>query len=176
MSQGTTMGVFLKRRGLIEMAIHIEEDGRQAYEYFETRAEDPGLKSLWALLKGEEEAHARFFKSLLKTLPKTEAEQDGGAASDTFARALASSYVFTERRLAKVLTEDLRSDLDALAYGIYIEKESIFAYITLRDHIPPADAPMLDRIVEEEKRHLAKLTARVEGLPRAGSGSVQRDD
>jgi rubrerythrin len=151
--------IFLKGRGLLDLAIHIEESGRQAYEYFESRARDKKLKSLWALLKDEETAHAGYFKGLQRSLPEDEAQRASTAGSEAFVRALASSYVFTERRLAKVLLEDLRSELDAIAYGIFIEKESILTYITLKDHVPPRDIPVIDRIIAEEKRHLAKLLA-----------------
>ncbi|MCX5796371.1 MAG: hypothetical protein NTY77_12840 [Elusimicrobia bacterium] len=158
----TNMAVFLQSRELIALAIHIEESGRQAYEYFESRAVDEKLRSLWALLKGEESAHSRCFEDMLRALPS--AAQTASGAPEGFARAVASSYVFTERRLAKVLLEDVSTDLDALAYGVYIEKESIFTYITLKDHLPPGDLPIVDRIIEEEKRHLVKLAALIESI------------
>lgn len=173
--RGSDQGIFLKSRGLIELAIHIEESGRQAYEYFESCAGDEKLKGIWARLKGEEAAHTLIFKGMLQALPKDAAEQASADGLEAFVRALASSYVFTERRLAKVLLEDLRCDLDALAYGVFIEKESIFAYITLKDHVPPKDLPVVDRIIEEERRHLIQLTALIaelSGVQAAGKSDV----
>ena len=158
------MGVFLKSWDLINLAIHIEESGRQAYEYFESRAVDEKLRSLWALLKGEEIAHARVFEDMLRALPEAGTEHAAADASHAFVRAVAASYVFTERRLAKVLLEDVCSDLDALAYGVYIEKETILTYITIKNNVPPADVPVVDRIIDEEKQHLVKLTALINGL------------
>lgn len=136
---------------LLRFAIAIEENGRQVYEHFEEEAKDEGLRKAWGFLKAQEVLHAGRFERLLEGL------KGPPSLSDPYLNVVASNTVFTDSRLARKMLEGMDSDIEALDFAVVIEKESILTYLLMRDPLPPDARPVLDAVIEEEKKHLSGL-------------------
>jgi rubrerythrin len=145
-------------RDLVSIAIGVEESGRQAYEHFERTAQDERLKAAWSLLRVQEIEHGRLFQGLLRAAELSLSEATSSAQPSPYLRAIVSSCVFSEKRLDRAVLAGIRTDAEALELAIAFEKDSIFTYITMKDHILGDPDHVLDKIVEEEKRHLILLT------------------
>lgn len=141
-------------KDLIELAVGVEENGRQVYEFFENNARREELKPVWRLLRDQEVAHAQVFRELLKPCQAS----FSSAEPSPFLRAIAASCAFSERRLAKAVLAGIEDDADALELGIAMEKDSIFFYATLRDHVVGEAVSVLDQVITEEKKHLLQLS------------------
>jgi len=76
---------------------------------------------------------------------------------DAYLSAIASSYVFTQELIAKKTKELFSSDLEAIEFGIYVEKESILIYSALSEYMVADKKPVLDKVISEEKKHLGQL-------------------
>ena len=142
---------------LLELAIGIEESGRRVYEHFEGAAKDEGLKGVWRLLKDQEADHRRTFERLRRDAGPGLKAEDSSAQATPYLRAIASSALFSEARLARMVLEGIDSDLDALQVAIAVEKDSVFFYITIKDHLIGDQGRVLEEIIAEEKLHLVRL-------------------
>ncbi|MDD5629248.1 MAG: ferritin family protein [Elusimicrobia bacterium] len=149
------MGSGYSPQELLHLALGVEQSGRQVYEHFEKNAKNPELKKTWALLKEDEAEHSRVFQDLLREVAPGQA---AAAPPSPYLKAVASSCIFSESRLARMVLKGLGSDSEALEFGIFFEKESIFTYITLQERLTGDAGRLLDRIIAEEKRHLIRLT------------------
>ncbi|MCM8786660.1 MAG: hypothetical protein NC935_01230, partial [Candidatus Omnitrophica bacterium] len=53
--------------------------------------------------------------------------------------------------------EGFYKDLEAVEFGIYIEKESILTYLALKNYILKEQVDILNKVIEEEQKHLVTL-------------------
>jgi rubrerythrin len=56
------------------------------------------------------------------------------------------------------MAEKTTSDAEAINIGLEAEKNSILFYSVMRDLVPERDREVVDRIIEEEKRHVVHLS------------------
>ncbi len=76
---------------------------------------------------------------------------------EAYLKAISSQYIFTQELIEKKTKELFSSDDEALDFAIGIEKDSILTYNALREYVLTEKQPVLDKIIDEEKRHLAQL-------------------
>ena len=143
---------------LLRLALDIEARGREVYERFEGSARDEGVRAAWASLKEQELGHVRVFEKLLGAARLAQPETDSSAQASPSLRALFAGRVFQEERLARVLAAGVRSDIEALEVAIGMERDSILAYLALKEHLLGDAGGVLDKIVAEEQRHVVLLT------------------
>ena len=56
------------------------------------------------------------------------------------------------------MAEKTTSDIEAINIGLEAEKNSILFYSVMRDLVPERDREVVDRIIEQEKKHLVHLS------------------
>jgi len=148
-------------KDVIEMAVRIEENGLTFYTEAGNASTSDKVKELFQFLGDEEKRHIHCFENIghgyeSDTLP---------GASDPYAEeaalylgALANSRVFTEPNEGSRLAQGIRDEDDALKVAISMEKDSILFYYELQKVMREKDKTVLTQLIEEEKKHLAKLT------------------
>ena len=142
---------------ILKISINIEENGKALYGALEEKAKDEQLKELWRYLKDQEEEHREVFTEMLDNLGDYIVHEYASGDYDSYMRAIASNYVFTQDLVEKKKRELFDSDKEAIDFGTYIEKESILTYQALKDYIKLDKQEVINRVIDEEKKHLARL-------------------
>ena len=144
---------------ILNIAIKVEENGKTLYGSLEKKAKHDDLKALWRYLKEQEEIHRKVFQEMLDNAGDYLVYEVNPGEYQAYLRAIASEYIFTQELVEKKIKEGFSSDIEALNFGIGIEKESILTYSALREYITIDKQSVLDKVIDEEKWHLAKLSA-----------------
>lgn len=144
-------------REIIEIAVEVEENGRKIYEALENKATDEKLKSMWRYLKEQEINHKNLFQKVLDNIKEYIAEEFSPGEYKAYLDAVASNYVFDRKLTEEKINKLFKDDVEAIDFGIYIEKESISTYTALKDYISLDKQSVLEKIIYEEKKHFATL-------------------
>ena len=158
MADNFSAGEFLK------IAISIEENGQKLYGDLEAKAKDQTLKNLWAHLKAQEEIHRKVFQDMLDNVGDYIIHEFNPGEYQNYIRAIASEYVFTQDLMDKKLREGFSSDIEAIEFAISIEKDSILVYSSLREYIIANRQLVLDKVINEERKHFGELTSVKESM------------
>ena len=142
---------------ILKIAVEVEKNGKDLYALLELKSQDPQARQIWAYLKQQEEAHQKIFQEMLSRQKDYLIVEFSPGEHGSYLRAIASEYVFTQDLIKKHMREEFSSDIEAVNFGISIEKISILTYSALRDYIKKDKLSVLDKIIDEEKSHLAKL-------------------
>ena len=154
---------------IIEMAIRIEENGVGFYTQACSASKSERIKKLFLSLAEEEKKHISCFKNIGRhvkddTFPGI--FDPNLEEAPLYLKALADSRVFTNLNEGKLLASKARSEEEVLKTAINIEKDSILFYYELRNAINDKDKLTLKGLIEEEKKHLQKLTELQQDLRR----------
>jgi len=153
------MGNILSPQEILKIAVEIEENGKNLYGKLENKAKDEKLKKMWKYLKEQEEVHRRTFQKMLDETGDYIVFESVSGEYEAYLRALASEYIITKELTEKKAKEGFGSDLEAVDFGIYVEKESILTYSALKKYVVAEKQSVLDKVIDEEQKHLVELVA-----------------
>jgi len=142
---------------ILRIAVKVEERGEKLYEALEQKAAAGKIKELWRYLKEQEEIHKKVFQGMLDKVGDYIVPELTPGEYGAYIRAIGASYIFTEELIEKKLKMSFASDLEAVDFGLHIEKESILTYSALGEYMMADKRAVLDKVIAEEKEHLVKL-------------------
>ena len=152
------MANILSPQEILRIAVRVEENGMGLYSSLENKTKNAKFKDIWKFLGEQEEKHRKVFQDMLDNAGDYIVDEFNPGEYDAYMRALASSYIITQKLIEQKTKQPFSSDIEAVEFGIYVEKESILTYSALRDYVLTAKQPVLDKVIEEEKKHLVQLT------------------
>ncbi|MCK5394073.1 MAG: hypothetical protein KAI91_07010, partial [Candidatus Omnitrophica bacterium] len=135
----------------------VEDNGRIFYEDLENKAKDEKVKEIFRFLKEEEISHGQIFQKMLDEKEDYIIYEFSNYEYESYVKAIASMYIFSEESIKSRITVPFDSEIEAVDFGIQIEKDSILTYLSLTDCLLPIKQPTLYKIIDEEKKHLVKL-------------------
>ena len=144
---------------ILKVAVLVEEKGKNLFEILEERTENSKLKAAWKYLKEQESLHKETFQNMLNNIGDFIVDDFSTGEYDAYMKAIAMDYILTPELIDSKVKETPGSDLDAVDFGIFIEKQSILTYNALRDFIQNDKQNVLEQIIEEEKKHFIKLVS-----------------
>ncbi|MBN3040738.1 MAG: ferritin family protein [Candidatus Omnitrophica bacterium] len=151
------MGKDFNPQEIVKIAIEVENNGEKLYEALENKAADQKVRAVWKYLKEQETAHSKTFKDMLDKTGEYIVQEFNPGEYQAYLRAIADEYIITSDLAKKKASQGFKTDLEAIEFAIHIEKESIITYMALKDYVILSKHPVLDRIIAEEKNHLADL-------------------
>ncbi len=146
---------------VLEMAVKIEENGVRFYTDASKAAKTRAVKELFKLLADEEDRHIKVFTDFKKSLPPDAAAEGFDpymTEASLYLRAIADTEVFKKPGAGKAFAADVKNETEAVRFAITMEKDSLIFYYELKNMIHGKDRPVLDGLIEQEKKHLLKLT------------------
>jgi rubrerythrin len=143
---------------ILQIALKVEEKGKDLYGKLESATTDNSLKEMWQFLKNQEEAHRQTFQRMLDNLDEFIVEEFSRGEYDAYLDAIAANYVFTPQLIDQKSKALFASDIEALDFAISIEKESIFVYSGFKKYLRPEKLPVVEDIIREEEQHFIQLT------------------
>lgn len=142
---------------ILKIAVSVEENGKVLYGVLELESSSEQMRETWAYLKEQEEIHRKVFQEMLERQKDYIVVEFSPGENQAYLKAIASEYIFTQDLIRKHISKRFESDLEAIEFGISVEKISILTYAALREYMKKDKQAVLDKIIAEEKSHLARL-------------------
>jgi len=153
------MSISFSGTELINIAIGIERRGIAFYDIM-TKSTDSGeARELFQRLANMEREHMQTFEGMLGEADKYQPTESYAGEYVAYLQALIDSAVFTDDLVTSELATQADSDVEAMELAINAEKDSILFYYEMSEIMPRKAQPTVNKIVTEEKSHLAELTA-----------------
>ncbi|MEN6488896.1 MAG: ferritin family protein [Smithella sp.] len=143
---------------IVEIAIRIEENGFNFYKYAEQIAKQEEAKNLFAHLAVEETMHKKVFETLLAEIEKYNSPESYEGEYNAYLRDYVdSNIVFTKEAMDKEMSK-VKDTLSALDFAIKRELDSILYYHEVKRFVPDAQYPVIEQIINEERKHFTILS------------------
>jgi len=143
---------------ILRIAVKVEENGRGLYGALESNTKKGKMQEVWKYLKEQEEMHRKVFQEMLDNTGDYIVDEFNPGEYNAYLKAVASGYIITQELIEKKTKQLFSSELEAVEFGIYVEKESILTYSALRDYVLKKKQSVLGKVIDEEKKHLVQLT------------------
>ena len=143
---------------VVEMGIKIEENGKSFYDTVAKKSKNKNAQQAFELLAGEEENHIKRFEAILSQVKKYEPPEAYTEDYFSYIKSLSSEYVFTSKDKGEETAKDAKTDKEAVELGIGFEKQSILFYEEMKKFVLEGEQKVVDKLLEEEKEHLRKLS------------------
>jgi len=142
---------------IVEMAMRIEKNGREFYLTLAESAANTETADVFKYLAAEEDKHVGVFRGMFKSVCEYVPKEVYPEEYFSYMSALAAEYIFTRENTGKKSAENIKDYHDGINLGITFEKDSILFYEGMRRIVPAKDRALIDGLISEEKKHLAKL-------------------
>lgn len=143
-------------REVFKYAMKIEENGYNFYTYMAQNMQDPEVKNLFQFLAEEEVKHKQTFEGMLSKLGEQKPVETIPTEYFDYLRAYTNTSIFqqdlSDEDMAKLA--DLSS---TLKYSMERESDSILYYHEIKAFLPISEHDIIDRIIQEERKHYLKL-------------------
>ena len=143
---------------IVELAMQVEKSGETFYRAVAAKARSPEARELFQYLADQEVVHYQVFSKLAQSV------QDNPFMTDeewelymVYLNGTVQSAFFEGADKALALAETVTDEQQAIHMAIGFEKETLLFFYDLRDRIPDKDRPFVEKIVDEEKRHIRRL-------------------
>jgi len=150
------MNIF-KASELLKIAVQIEKNGLTFFKEIKGRVKDFTAQEAFDFLAKQEVEHQRTFEKLLVKVGDYQVAESYPGEYAMYLEALAGENIFTKDEEIKNITKRVSSDAEAIQAGIGFEKDSIIFYNDMKKFVPASDQDIVDKIIEEEKKHLVRL-------------------
>ena len=142
----------------LQLAIEIEEIGRDFYDALASLLDDPRAAKLCRDLAKKEAIHCRTFRAMRSQLASR------GETVILSDESLASARQAARHRVIPSKSEILRvvsagRIAEVLGVAIEMEKDAISYYCALAGQVSVGDSDVLQAIIREEEQHLQQLLA-----------------
>ncbi len=142
---------------VLKIAVKVELHGQNLYASLESKTEDEKLKCMWNFLKEQEVIHRQIFENMLIDDGSLIVNEFGTGEYDDYMEAIASEYIITPQIIEEKLNTEFTSDLAAVDFALGIEKEAVLVYSALKSYVNQDNQHLLDKIINEEKKHIVQL-------------------
>jgi rubrerythrin len=151
---------FLQAADAVEMAMGIETSGEAFYRAVAKKAETLETRVLFEYLADQEVGHYKTFERLGKELADAPLmSQEEWEQYQEYLQATVQSALFEGPEKALAAAETVTDDKDALRMAMGFEKETILFFYNVREVATGGRKEIVDRIIDEEKKHVRRLAA-----------------
>jgi rubrerythrin len=162
------MSIFFSMQEVVEMAISTERSGQAFYQTASKQAREKRLEELFRYLAGEEEKHLKIFQDFYDTLKKRpETPPYNWEEAKLYLKALVDSKFFTGPDTAVNLAKEAKSEPEAINSAINFEKDTLLFFYEMLEVVKPGDRDLVKKIIEEEKKHIRRLSTMKSELTRS---------
>ena len=136
----------------VDLAIALEQYGRDYYRNLKKIVQDPGMKDLLSFLSAEEEKHLGIYRQLLDRISHEAFQQvehvgEYGRYIDMLTAEISRSMEVDERM----------SLADAIESTIDFERNTLLVFYEIKELFTGDDEKVIRGICNEEKSHIVKI-------------------
>ena len=143
---------------VIQVAIKIEENGEEFYRGMAKKFSDKAAKDTFNSLADEEIKHRRIFEEMVSTVESYEPPESFPGEYFQYLRSYAQEHIFTKEKSAQLKIKQFEAVKEAIEFAIGMELDSIHYYTEAKSLVPQGQRVIIDKVIEEERRHYLKLT------------------
>jgi rubrerythrin len=147
---------------VFDIAIKIEENGKQFYDRSREIITDPEVKKLFEELAQEEIKHKEKFQALKRQLPASAtsgAVFDPNHELDLYIKMMADQHVFISSESLEAQLGGVKDARDALRLAVEFEKDSVIFFLSMQEASEGAKGKeFIGSLVKEEQEHLRRLS------------------
>jgi rubrerythrin len=147
---------------ILQFAVKIENNGWEFYKKVVDTSKNEKIRELFILLADEEIKHKEIFEGMLPEIEKYEPQAMYPPEYFAYLRAYADNIIF-KKGIEKELPKELNS-ISVIDFGIRMELDSIAYYHEIKNFVSENQQNVIDRIIEEERKHFLKLSELKRGL------------
>lgn len=162
---------------ILDMAIRIERQGIAFYTACRKVVDAPELAETFADLIDQEHDHIAVFRRMKAGGGDERLPESFSGEYDRNTDAFVRDRVFTDPEAAADQVRRLGDARAAVDWAITFEEKSIGFYEWIKDRVRPSENEAIDRVIGQERRHIARLEARRAALERgaAATGAEAQD-
>ena len=142
---------------IYQFAVQIEENGEKFYRAMVEKFDDQKVKELFGFLAEEEVRHEKVFKEMLANIEEYNPQESYPGEYFDYLHAYADNLVFTLDKIDDGINSVTTVD-EALQFAIGKELDTILYYHEMRNVVPEHQQKLVDDIINEERKHVVKLT------------------
>jgi len=142
---------------VFRFAIQIETNGEKFYRQMASRFDEPEMHRFFEELALQEVGHQTIFRNLARRLGQSVTHESYPGEFNAFLEAYTEKILFSETILAETI-EKISDFPEAIRYAIDKELDSVLYYQEIKQLIPASEHSILDGIIEEERRHVVRLS------------------
>lgn len=146
-------------RELISMAVKDEETGIAFYQALAEVAGNSAVKEKALEISKQEAVHARRFQQMIDEIGEYKPREQYSGQYDAYVQALLDGRAFPEPEKAADKARAAASDGEAIRIAMGLEKDTLLFLQEMKGLIKPEYTNYVQEIIEEERAHLAELTA-----------------
>ena len=161
---------------ILDMAIRIERQGIAFYTACREVVDAPDLAETFADLIDQEHDHIDTFRRMKANRDDDRLPESFSGEYDRNTDAFVRDRVFADPEAAADQVRRLGDASAAVDWAITFEEKSIGFYEWIKDRVRPSENEAIDRIIGQERQHIARLQARREGLDRRASAPRDRPE
>jgi len=149
---------------IIEIATRLEERGEAFYATAAEASNTAGIKALFKDLAVQEQYHRRAFQQMGRDRVEVVLSPEQWDEFQAYTGALLQQTFFEKPGGALALAAKALDEREALRAALGFEKETLLFYHEVRDVVRGPGQQTVDQIIQEEKRHIQRLSAMLAAL------------
>lgn len=143
---------------IIEIAARLEESGEAFYNAAAEKAVDASIKALFEELAIQEQYHRQAFQRMGRGVVELALSPEQWDDFQAYTGALLQNHFFANPENALNTVAETKDEQAALQAALGFEKETLLFFHELRNAIGGPGQQVVDRIIQEEKQHVQRLT------------------
>jgi len=143
---------------IVEIAMRLEERGETFYNAAADKAASASIKGLFEDLAIQEQHHRRAFQQLGRGTVELVLTDEQWDQFQAYTNALLQQSFFAKPKGALSQSVELMDEHEALQAALGFEKETLLFFHELRDVVKGAGYQVVERIIQEEKQHIRRLS------------------
>jgi rubrerythrin len=143
---------------IIEIAMRLEESGEAFYNAVAGKATDASVKALFEELALQEQYHRRAFQQMGRDVVELALSPEQWDQFQAYTDALLQNQFLANPENALNLAAQAKGEREALGTALSFEKETLLFFHELRDAVRGPAQQTVGQIIEEEKRHIQRLS------------------
>ena len=155
---------------VFDIAIQIEENGKQFYDRGREIIKDPGVQKLFEELGQAEIKHRETFVSLKGQLPASAASGgvfDPNDELSLYIKMMADQHVFISSGDIQARLAQIKNAADALRMAIEFEKDTVIFFLSMQDATDGVRGKeFIGSLIREELEHLRRLSVELKRVGR----------
>ncbi len=149
---------------LVRIAVEDERTGVAFYSRAAEKAQDSGLKSLFADLAGQEKYHQQRFQQMLDNLGGSAPKEQYPGEYMAYLTTLTSERAFPDEETALSLTDQCEDDEEIIQLASRFERDTLMLMNEMSRLVGKKDKEVVDEIIREEQKHLVTLAEAMKEL------------
>jgi rubrerythrin len=154
---------FFRASDVTELAMELEKSGEAFYRAVARKVGSAQVQALFEDLADQEVIHYKIFAKLFQAVHGKPfmTDEEWNTYQDYLGATVQSAF-FEGADKALAVADEVKDEQEALRMAIRFEKETVLFFHDLYDVVPALDKGTIEKVIDEEKRHVRRLAGMIQ--------------